>query len=186
MTTTPGSRTPFQLLSSVSQFVELRSIVLRRATAETTVHPEDQSISWSYRQRHSVRFELLSDSDRLRLYPAFEFAAYAADVPSNSLATLEAEYALTYELKLDANKEVEALKIFAEVNGPFAAWPYWRELVQTVTGRLGLPGVLVPVFKVDLKSLSKPSSDQRPGENVAPPSSGESTADKSDNSKAEN
>ncbi len=164
MSPAPGTPTPLQLLSSVSQFVELRSIVLRKASAEATVHPEDRAANWTYKQRHAVRYELLADRNLLRLYPTFEFAAYAAETPSTPVATLEAEYALTYELKADANRETSALQVFAEVNGPFVVWPYWRELVQTVTGRLGLAGVVVPVFKIDVKALSKAAPPEGSGD----------------------
>jgi len=167
MSPAPGTSTPLQLLSSVSQFVELRSIVLRKASTEASVHPEDRAANWTYKQRHTVRHELLGDRNLLRLYPAFEFAAYAAEAPSSPVATLDAEYALTYELKSEANRETSALQVFAEVNGPFVVWPYWRELVQTVTGRLGLAGVVVPVFKVDIKALGKSAPPESPGDGSA-------------------
>lgn len=37
---------------------------------------------------------------------------------------------------------------FANFNATFNAWPYWREFVQSMAGRMGLSGVVVPVLPV--------------------------------------
>ena len=40
------------------------------------------------------------------------------------------------------------LQAFAQFNATFNAWPYWREFVQSMTGRMGLPVVTVPILPV--------------------------------------
>jgi len=37
---------------------------------------------------------------------------------------------------------------FATFNATFNAWPYWREFVQSMTSRMGLPSVVIPVLPV--------------------------------------
>jgi hypothetical protein len=46
--------------------------------------------------------------------------------------------------------EVDAADVvaFANFNATFNAWPYWREFVQSMTGRMGLPSVVIPVLPV--------------------------------------
>lgn len=43
-------------------------------------------------------------------------------------------------------KNIEA---FAKINGIYNAWPYWRELVQNLTCRMGILPITVPVFRVN-------------------------------------
>lgn len=40
------------------------------------------------------------------------------------------------------------VKAFADFNSTFNAWPYWREFVQSMTARMGLPSVIIPVLPV--------------------------------------
>lgn len=40
------------------------------------------------------------------------------------------------------------LTSFAHFNATFNAWPYWREFVQSITGRMGLPVVTIPILPV--------------------------------------
>ncbi len=42
----------------------------------------------------------------------------------------------------------EAVGAFAHFNSAFNAWPYWREYVQSMTQRLGLPPVTIPILRV--------------------------------------
>lgn len=62
-----------------------------------------------------------------------------------SIRELEDQPKLTDEpIEADAGDVVA----FANFNATFNAWPYWREFVQSMTGRMGLPGVIIPVLPV--------------------------------------
>lgn len=43
---------------------------------------------------------------------------------------------------------------FANVNGLYNIWPYYRELVQSFSSRMGMPPVILPVYRVH-ESASK-------------------------------
>ena len=47
----------------------------------------------------------------------------------------------------------DVLAEFAQVNGTFNAWPYWREDIQTTSARMNLPPVLLPVFRLERKNV---------------------------------
>ncbi len=70
-------------------------------------------------------------------------------------AVLELSYRLSKEVALTPKQ----LKAFANINALYNAWPYWRELVQTTTARMGLPRLVVPVFRIarPQKERSEPS-----------------------------
>lgn len=56
-----------------------------------------------------------------------------------------------FELRYNLNSGIKAdranLASFARVNSVFNAWPYFRELVQSMTVRMGLPPIYLPLFK---------------------------------------
>jgi hypothetical protein len=47
------------------------------------------------------------------------------------------------------------VRAFAEFNATFNAWPFWREFVQSMTARMGLPAVVVPLLPVPNLTKSK-------------------------------
>lgn len=69
------------------------------------------------------------------------------DAGSPGLA-IRAAFALDYELPPAAGFEESRLRAFAMTNGVYNAWPYWREYVQSTTTRMGLPPIIVPVFRL--------------------------------------
>ncbi len=57
----------------------------------------------------------------------------------------------------------ESLDAFADTNGRFNAWPYWREFVQSTCARAHLPQLVIPVFqpmKRGTRSLAESSEDE--------------------------
>jgi len=69
---------------------------------------------------------------------------------------IEAHFLLVYKLTSATGLEPENLQAFADLNGRFNAWPYWREFVQTMTTRMGLPALTVPSLKIT--GAEKPGS----------------------------
>ena len=71
-------------------------------------------------------------------------AKLATDMPA---MLIEAAFGLKYSVQsLDGITE-ELVMRFGQVNGVFNIWPYWREFVQNMTCRLGLPGLRIPLLK---------------------------------------
>jgi hypothetical protein len=54
---------------------------------------------------------------------------------------------LTYKVPAGSTFATETLEAFARFNGIFNAWPYWREYVQSATSQMGLPRLILPVFR---------------------------------------
>jgi hypothetical protein len=78
---------------------------------------------------------------------------------------VHARIALTYDSPKAADFSAEHLSAFAQGNGIYNAWPYWREFLQSSTVRMGLPPFIVPSFKPGFASHEKPQS---PNELPAP------------------
>jgi hypothetical protein len=58
---------------------------------------------------------------------------------------VEASFRLYYLLKSLDDITHKDLMGFARVNGPYHAWPYWREFLQNMTMRMGLPPVVLDI-----------------------------------------
>lgn len=66
----------------------------------------------------------------------------------NSVVSIRASYELKYHLpeKLKANSK--DLNQFAQVNGIFNAWPFFREFIQSSFERMHLPPMTLPVYRL--------------------------------------
>lgn len=64
---------------------------------------------------------------------------------------LEAAFELVYALTDGVVVDAQDLEHFAYANGTHNAWPYWRELAQGATLRMGIPPLVVGPFKVPSK-----------------------------------
>jgi hypothetical protein len=134
----------------VAKSVELQGVTLRAATLSTHLSPLKLPDTLDIQSRYSARGELHgTDTPRIYAYLDFEFEGRttAQDAPENPALKLEATFLLAYSLKVGAEYPEGAISDFAHINGAYNAWPYWRELVQTVSGRVGLAGIIVPVFR---------------------------------------
>ncbi len=41
----------------------------------------------------------------------------------------------------------DSLHAFARTSGVFSVWPYWRELVQSLSLRLSVPPIILPTYR---------------------------------------
>jgi hypothetical protein len=72
---------------------------------------------------------------------------------------IRAEYWLLYSLSNTEGLREENFRAFADLNGVYNVWPYWREYVQSTVARMGMPPLPIPVFRpLDLR----PSEKSRP------------------------
>jgi hypothetical protein len=97
------------------------------------------------------RADAKAEEQALRVLTHFDLALRAPEGPgkkARELVRLKAGFALRYHLPAKHDLSPEHLEAFAQVNGAYNAWPYWRELVQSTLARMGLPPVTIPVFKV--------------------------------------
>jgi preprotein translocase subunit SecB len=58
-----------------------------------------------------------------------------------------AKYGAIYNLKTKEQFEDEIISKFSQFVGLNVIWPYWREFVQTMTSRMGLPPLTLPLVR---------------------------------------
>ena len=76
-------------------------------------------------------------------------------------AEITAKFVAEYRITCDDLSE-EAIKEFSARNASFHVWPYWREFLHSMTGRMKLPEVVLPMFTLskEKESSSEASSDK--------------------------
>lgn len=91
----------------------------------------------------------------------FATAALGEDVhnnPDEMSKQVRAEITATYvaEYRVTCNDlDLDAVQEFARRNAGYHVWPYWREYVQSVCGRMHLPMVIMPMFQVTPADIKK-------------------------------
>lgn len=62
---------------------------------------------------------------------------------------IEATFQALYDIPENITTDKNTLQTFADMNGTFNLWPYWREFVSSISVRIGLPALTVPSFRVN-------------------------------------
>jgi preprotein translocase subunit SecB len=140
---------PSDVLKTVADVVpslEIRDIRLVNLSCALTAAPPSRG-AVNIDLGHDVDAKMVDD-DVLAVQVKYSVKAASRDSKGNPFFNLSAIFQLTYEGKNLAAFEMEKLKTFADVNGVHNAWPYFRELVQNVASRMGLPPMTVPLLKV--------------------------------------
>lgn len=73
----------------------------------------------------------------------YQLSVTTGGKPAASFAIV---YVLTYKLRSDEPVEPTDLQHFAWANGAFHSWPFVRELLHSMTGRMGFPPYTLPVL----------------------------------------
>jgi preprotein translocase subunit SecB len=94
--------------------------------------------------------EVQSDENRglVVVIVKFHFGASVGEKAEEPALTIDASFVLTYEVDNFDGLTQEGFKQFANLNGVYNAWPYWREFVQNMIGRMALPPLTIPVFRI--------------------------------------
>lgn len=81
----------------------------------------------------------------------FSFVGTATDENNvkneKEAVSIGAEYILEYSLPEKTGLTKEELENFCDINAVYNAWPYWRELVQSLSNKMGLPPITLPLLK---------------------------------------
>lgn len=148
--------TNLERASLVSRSVEIESVTLTQIEMDADLDPQEVPRELRLRQQFRCRYETReSQRDRLFVYVSLLFDANVAplELAERRVVELSATFLAVYRIEGPASFPEDALQYFADLNGTYNVWPYWRELVQTFTGRAGLSGIVIPVFKPPVRPV---------------------------------
>lgn len=132
----------------VSDRVQIRDV--RLVSSGCNLKPDAVSGKKVYDITTSTKIQ--SDESRGVIVVVVEFHLSASvkeeECNQQPSLTIGASFVLTYELDNFDGLTQEGFDQFANLNGVYNAWPYWREFVQNMIGRMGLPPLTIPVFRI--------------------------------------
>lgn len=131
--------------------VKIGDIRLVDAAVKTTIRSPKEIKKPEVVLKTSTR---VIDPDKTGVF--FVFAVMEAQiVPRDSkepAVYVKAGFELKYILPKGFFASRSQLNTFARVNGTFNAWPYWREFIQNMFARMGLPPLTLPLFRISKKA----------------------------------
>ena len=150
--------TNLERASVVSRHVELESVILTRTEMKAGLDPLEVPADLRLVQQYRCRFELPpTRPDHVSVYVDLLFDATSTGdaQEAHPLVSLRATFLAIYRLKNARSYPSDSLKHFADLNGTYNVWPYWRELVQSIVARAGLASITVPVFKPPIRRVDE-------------------------------
>ena len=130
----------------ISENVQIKDVAIIESSFKQTpnVHIGNKSVEID----NTANVELDTDNNVIFVIVNFDLKAFVENI-SEPVVLIHASFLLCYDFKDKfENHPDEAFKAFAEMNGVYNAWPYWREFVQNATVRMGLPALTIPVFRI--------------------------------------
>jgi preprotein translocase subunit SecB len=74
--------------------------------------------------------------------------------------TVAVRFGLIYQFQTLEGIDDEAGQAFGQTTALFCIWPYWREFVQGMVARMGLPPIRIPLMRpTDLRFSPAPQSE---------------------------
>ncbi len=127
--------------------------------AKTSVSLDEITDTMRPRYRHWANVPAGAKDGVFKVRANLELVLSAEKEVSKKTADLlvKVQYELEYHLPSDFRVTRPELNAFAKVNGVYNAWPYFRELVQSMTLRMDLPPIVLPVFRVPQATAAKKS-----------------------------
>ena len=130
----------------ISKLVELRDI--RQISGSFEQKPQALIAKKNIVLERKASVEIDEDNKMIFVVVDFGLKANPEDDKDSTVINISASFLVAYkmeEFKTFVNKD---LKCFADNNGIYNAWPFWREFVQSASVRMGLPAITLPVFRI--------------------------------------
>lgn len=104
--------------------------------------------------RYSAQGERSTDKKFVRTIVNFRLdGRQKNEEKSEPVLFIEATFQAVYDIPENISADKNTLQAFADMNGTFNLWPYWREFVSSISTRIGLPALIVPSFRVNNAQL---------------------------------
>jgi len=130
----------------VSDRVELKDVCL--ITSKCNQTPKAHSGKKTYNIDYSAKVQTDKKNGYIIVIPGFHFEAFGKNENKEPVIVIDASFVLTYKIDNFQGLTQKGFEQFANLNGIYNAWPYWREFVQNTIVRMGLPSLSIPVFRI--------------------------------------
>jgi hypothetical protein len=142
----------------VSDRVELKDVRLVSSGCELT--PEAMLGKKTFNIDYSTHVQADKKNGYVIVIPKFHFEAFTGSKAQKPVIVIDASFVLSYKIDNFEGLTQKAFEQFGNLNGIYNAWPYWREFVQNIIVRMGLPSLSIPVFRI-VEAPKKRSVNQK-------------------------
>ena len=152
----------YPAVARVASRSELRMVRLRSLHSECNPRPEHVPETWNETAFVGFRASITeapADDGRFRSEVSFlalfddesdlsEVGLEGLDEDYQPEVVVEATFELEYTLSPEAELQENDLEQFALANSTLHAWPYWRELAQSLSTRMAIPPLVIGTYKM--------------------------------------
>jgi preprotein translocase subunit SecB len=162
MSTPPTASELEELGLAVSARVQIRGVLLINSRVRRGSDSRFSDAALTVELKHNVRHvERIDDGFSTTI--SFELATHGdTEVEDEPALLIQADFVLSYSVPSLDGLDQNNLVAFAAINGAYNAWPYWREYVQSMSLRMGLPPIVLPVFRTPAGIPSEPVVPESP------------------------
>lgn len=116
----------------------IRLVDLKLTKVDLDYTPELSGVNW----KASARYENIKDKINI-------FHTYGVKISEKASDQLKAQLSMTFCVTYSSNIQMndEIFKLFIKRNLPINTWPYFRELTQSITLRIGWPAFIAPKYE---------------------------------------
>lgn len=146
--------------------VELQNIRLLESTARTRIRRPGEAgkagVFITTAAKVAVPFQ---KSGEFVIHATASAVVSAKAASPSPFVQVEGVFELSYRLPSEVAPTTAELHAFASANAVFNAWPYWRELFQTLSTRMDLPPITLPLFRLvgtEQNSAENPNKTANP------------------------
>lgn len=134
-------------LSHVLKVVEIENIRLVRADVFSQIRTAQEASNAEVKLSWSSKIEK-EEPGRFTVRAALQVRIHS-EGRDEAVVRIDAEHEVNYRYPVDFSIKADQLEHFARVNAIYNAWPFWREFVQSMMLRQGLPPFVLPLMKVE-------------------------------------
>ena len=127
--------------------VEIEGVRLVEATAETKARSPSDTGAVKLLTDYKAEVHEQQDGGTFFVVATMRASLVPKEAEGNPLFSVTTSFELQYRIPKEFSVDSKTLATFAETNGIFNIWPYWREFVQSIVARMGLPPVMLPVLR---------------------------------------
>jgi len=154
------NKSPLAMAAEVAQHVQIRNVKCVEFSGRVIPQAKPTSLAVTYKVTAQARTDSANSTITVRANFVMEAKpedAKGASAVVEASASIELEYVFPDVGSLNE----ETIQSFGRINGVYNAWPYWREYVQSAVARMGLPPLVVPVYRI-MDAVSKPKASKSP------------------------
>lgn len=155
------TKSEYDLAIAVSDKVELTDVRLISCDCQQRPMDRDRILVFDIAQEVEVKSHSDSEESYVIASVTFHFKAFGEDADNeDECVKMDATFMLLYKATTLEGLQEENFRQFGELNAIYNAWPYWREFIQAMVGRMELPSLTIPVFRLS-RPTKTPSQEKQ-------------------------